>query len=1304
MTWSRRTHRASSKKPRLARASKKTGAALTGGALIASAFAGLAIPATAAPVATAPAASGVTITPNPSYKSDPFEGWGTSLVWFANATGEYPDDLRNDMRDKLFSDEGLNLNIARYNIGGGDATDVPPYLRAGGAVPGWWNTEIKGDDGELVSTEYDDREDYRAAWNGDNPDHYNFDADMAQRWWLEHIKDDVTHFEAFSNSPPYFLTESGFVSGGINNATSEQLAPGNMEAFADYLVTVTEHLEGEYGVDFKTIDPFNEPNTNYWSAKLGPNGWPTSDSRQEGAHIGPEAQDEMIQVLADRLESSSTNAVISAMDETNPGTFITNFNAYSDASRAAVGQYNVHSYGQGSSLGARDIAKAESTPLWMSEVEGDWASASGFDVLDMDNGLGLSQHIVDDLRNLEPTAWVFWQPVEDTYNMEKTEKLNWGTVFIDFDCDEDGNSVRRLADGDEDPSCKVQTNAKYNTFRNFSHYILPGDQLIPSGNNNATAAVNADGDGMNAVYVNKGASSESVTIDLSGFGDYEGATVTPVVTTAPESEATIEDNALVEGESVVVGENGKATLPVPAGSVTTFVVEGVSGVSEDAPQFADGDTYQLTGVGSGLPLSAKSDGGVEINELSADTAARQTWTVTSVDGAGTNHQEIVLTNAEGQVLTEVSGDVKAVKPDGDPAANASMRWIPSTQNGKDFSLQPSNNRNALDVNGQGTTAGSRVGLYQHSGGSHQRWLLQDTTLEGFKPITINAEAGVAPALPETVTPIYAYGVGQNVDVTWDTKGVDWDTVGTVVLKGSGVDGYGREFDNAELTVEIGGATSSDPTSMTVRKGISVDIVAAQAPTVVQGQLGASEARFDMDVEWDWNGIEDTDFAKPGVVKVPGTATAAGGSVDAVLNVLVTESMDVNIAPDSEPSATDVESGYSVADTINGVTTDKAWSNWKSGGQNASDTLTYEWDSDNELTSAKIFFMKDGTDSWPSSVTPEYRDLETGEWTALEPVEISEGKDDAAPTVEINLGVQTDAVRFVMTARDNTHMIVSETEVYSPDASPASYADLARLTVGGKDVEGFDPEKDDYEVTYEGTEYPTVNAVALDKDATVEITQASAENPVATVAVTSADGKNTVTYTVSIDLVAPPALPSVAFTSGGEALSEGTAVLPGQEVTAVVSDAEEGAAGEFSFHSDPVVLSEGTANEAGTIELTGKVPEDAAVGTHALVVTLDDEELGRVNVTVQDEDPGTEPTDPGTEPSEPGTDPSEPGTDPSEPGTGTADPTDSSTDPSAAPSPGGDLPNSGGNAALAVVGLVLLTAGAAVLMIRRRTIS
>ncbi len=87
---------------------------------------------TAAPADVA----GVTVTPDPSYAGAPFEGWGTSLGWFANATGGYPDEIRDRLADMVFGDEGLNLNIARYNVGGGNAPDVPDYLRGGGAVDG----------------------------------------------------------------------------------------------------------------------------------------------------------------------------------------------------------------------------------------------------------------------------------------------------------------------------------------------------------------------------------------------------------------------------------------------------------------------------------------------------------------------------------------------------------------------------------------------------------------------------------------------------------------------------------------------------------------------------------------------------------------------------------------------------------------------------------------------------------------------------------------------------------------------------------------------------------------------------------------------------------------------------------------------------------------------------------------------------------------------------------------------------------------------------------------------------------------
>ncbi|MBP2436672.1 hypothetical protein [Microbacterium amylolyticum] len=79
---------------------------------------------------SAQAADTVRITPNPGYAAEPFDGWGTSLVWFAHATGGYPEDVRQELFDAVFGDDGLRLNLARYNIGGGNATDVPRHRTA----------------------------------------------------------------------------------------------------------------------------------------------------------------------------------------------------------------------------------------------------------------------------------------------------------------------------------------------------------------------------------------------------------------------------------------------------------------------------------------------------------------------------------------------------------------------------------------------------------------------------------------------------------------------------------------------------------------------------------------------------------------------------------------------------------------------------------------------------------------------------------------------------------------------------------------------------------------------------------------------------------------------------------------------------------------------------------------------------------------------------------------------------------------------------------------------------------------------
>jgi hypothetical protein len=70
----------------------------------------------------------------------------------------------------------------------------------------------------------------------------------------------------------------------------------------------------------------------------------------------------------------------------------------------------------------------------MSEVEGSFHSPT--DYTSMEPGLGIATRIVDDLRELEPAAWEFWQPVEDTIPQQQGGG-NWGSIHIPFNCPPD---------------------------------------------------------------------------------------------------------------------------------------------------------------------------------------------------------------------------------------------------------------------------------------------------------------------------------------------------------------------------------------------------------------------------------------------------------------------------------------------------------------------------------------------------------------------------------------------------------------------------------------------------------------------------------------------------------------------------------------------------------------------------------------------------------------------------------------------------------------------------------------------------
>lgn len=420
----------------------------------------------------------IAIQPDFAHPGTRFEGWGTALAWFANVTGYYPEPVRGRLADLLYGPDGLGWTIARYNIGGGNAADTPEYLRAGAAVPGFWR--------QPAGTTGND------WWNPDSPAMWDWSADAGQRWWLDAIRDrvpsDVRIFEAFSNSPPWFMTVSGRVS-GAERAEVDNLRPGQERLFADYLARSVQELERRHRIAFRTLSPINEPNTPYWFAA----------NTQEGAYWSPQAQARMIVAADQALRRRGLATRIAAMDETNSQTFVLDWQAYPPEARAAIDQLNVHGYDTRGQTGVRDISVVSGKRLWMSEVDLSAPNAAeNFE--DRRSALALGIQIVADLKQLEPSAWVFWQAIENLSGRGPGTGSNWGLIKMDLKA--------KPADRHD-----VSITSKYWAMANFSRYIRPGWQLVRVPDLDTVAAIAPDRSEAVVVHVNNGASPRRLSID-----------------------------------------------------------------------------------------------------------------------------------------------------------------------------------------------------------------------------------------------------------------------------------------------------------------------------------------------------------------------------------------------------------------------------------------------------------------------------------------------------------------------------------------------------------------------------------------------------------------------------------------------------------------------------------------------------------------------------------------------------------------------------------------------------------------------
>jgi len=462
------------------------------------------------------------------FNNGTFEGWGTSLCWWANRIG-YSDVLSQKAADLLFNAEtGLGMNIARYNIGGGDDPTHRHITRTDSMMPGFW--VLDETTGEHV---------------------FDGTRDENQRnVLLRAMKVCGSDFivEAFSNSPPYYMTESGCSSGAVS-ASQNNLRDDQVEAFAEYLAQVALYYKENYGITFQSLSPMNEPNTAYWGA---------FSPKQEGCHVSPgESQSAILLATQKALEEKGLGDILLVgTDETSMMLAASSFKKLSEEAKAALSRIDTHSYKVGRLEELQALAAENGKNLWMSEVDGD--ATLGKNSGEMGAGLWLANKMISDIQGLMPSAWILWQGIDNHVSSEgymgnqdsgmpDLSRGYWGLTVVDHDKEE------------------ILLTKKYYAFGQLSRYIRPGYRILAATDYGVLAAYSEEEQKLVIVAVNVEETEREVGFSLESFR-YGGGTAEIIRTSQNENWAVL--------PAIPVQEDMLRASLAPY-SITTFVVDNV---------------------------------------------------------------------------------------------------------------------------------------------------------------------------------------------------------------------------------------------------------------------------------------------------------------------------------------------------------------------------------------------------------------------------------------------------------------------------------------------------------------------------------------------------------------------------------------------------------------------------------------------------------------------------------------------------------------------------------------------------------
>lgn len=426
-----------------------------------------------------------TTKPDPSTSYLHWDGWGTSLSWWANVFGS-----NNAVVDAVFtlntttvngySVPGLGFTIARYNLGGscwdmcgGGYMQPSPNIPAFKQIQAYW----------VNNTNYNV-----------NSSSWDWTHDAKQRAALLRANaDGAEMFQLFANSPVWWQCLNSNPSG---NGGSDNLKPWRNNDFAYSLAAVAKYAKTNWGVTFSFVEAFNEPTDAYW----------TPDGNQEGCHFDTGTQITVISNLNQQMINLGISSIgIAASDCLTYDEARTTWNSFDSTTKGKVDLINVHGYQYSDSGSARASLNSATAGkiIWNSEYSD--PDATGMQMV------GNLNKDIYYLHNIK--AWCYWQAYDSG---------GWGLFAAN--------------PGD---NWLGYPNIKWYMMAQYSRHIRGGQTnlLISSGDVNTVTAYQAVKSKLIIVSSNPSTNAAGVwiTYDLSNFTTVNGP-VNRWITVADGSE------------------------------------------------------------------------------------------------------------------------------------------------------------------------------------------------------------------------------------------------------------------------------------------------------------------------------------------------------------------------------------------------------------------------------------------------------------------------------------------------------------------------------------------------------------------------------------------------------------------------------------------------------------------------------------------------------------------------------------------------------------------------------------------------